>query len=230
MKLKYIMFSMLISLYGCMDFMEENMSDTEVTIIAPPHQATISSSTQTFWWEEVEGAIHYKIQMARPSFDDIQQLIIDSMSTDNKFDYPVSDLTPGNYEWRVRAQNESSQGSFVTKSFTVSSELDISDERVQLTDPEYGASFSSYEVDLSWESVMGAEWYIIQFDDDITDGFQSIEALEKITSQSNLGFTADDKYDQLYWRVRGENEISTSRYSEVRAFELDTETDEEEED
>ena len=116
---KYI-YSLFIvfSIVGCSDIIEvPDISNNAVTLVAPLNNATLNITTLTLSWDTVEDAENYKVQIARPDFENILQLETDSTLTGNSISV---DLEAGNtYQWRVRAQNSEYETSYSTYSFTL---------------------------------------------------------------------------------------------------------------
>src|SRR5688572_21362995 len=88
------------------DIIEPDISKENVVLLSPKNNDTTTVLTHLFWWNEVEDAINYNLQIVKPSFTTAQQLILDSNVNANKF--PVT-LQPGTYQWRVKAKNGSSE-------------------------------------------------------------------------------------------------------------------------
>src|SRR6185369_6148207 len=92
---------LLISFFlSCDDFIEKDISKKNVMILSPPDGYVTNSLTQTFWWQEIDGAEQYNLQVVRPNFSSVQQLVLDTTTSGNKFNYS---FLPGIYQWRIRA-------------------------------------------------------------------------------------------------------------------------------
>ena len=111
---KYI--TLFLALNSCSDVIEPSLIKEEVKLISPVNNDSSSIYTQTFWWEKVNNAINYNLQIVSPSFENVKVLILDSIITGNKF---TCTLQPGKYQWRLRAQNGSSQTAYKTQNFTI---------------------------------------------------------------------------------------------------------------
>src|SRR5688572_12340162 len=125
MKTKSILPLVLLGAFlsSCEDFFEPNLEKKDVVIIAPANGTVSSSFTQTFWWEELKGAEEYTLQIVKPTFSSVQQLILDTNVNGTKFYYT---LQPGVYQWRLRAINNSSETDFVTYNLEIDSTLNLS--------------------------------------------------------------------------------------------------------
>jgi hypothetical protein len=87
-----------------------------MTVIAPVDGAEVNTSTINFNWENLEGATSYNIQVAEPSFEQANQIILDTITGQTSFS---SEIPVGNYQWRIRGQNNSYQTSYSTQDLTV---------------------------------------------------------------------------------------------------------------
>lgn len=184
--------------------LETNISKSTITILAPSDTATITSSNVSFWWNTVDGALKYNIQIVKPSFTSVQSLLIDSNITTNKFKYT---LNPGAYQWRIRAINGSSNTAFFTRSFKVDSSLNLTTSAVQLSSPINGFTTSNFTVSLQWLALPAATTYNLE----VQKIGANIITKNGITAPIySYGFPS---YGSYQWRVSGENSNSNSQYS-----------------
>lgn len=95
----------------------QDITNSTVNLIAPANNITLTSTTFTLSWEAVENAENYQVQIARPDFENIIQLALDTTVIENSISVA---LEAGNsYQWRVRAQNSEYATSYVTYSLTI---------------------------------------------------------------------------------------------------------------
>lgn len=108
-------FSMLMS---CSDIIEvPDISNDTVTLVAPSDNATLDLTSLTLTWNIFEDAEKYQIQIAKPNFENILQLVKDSTLTGNSY---TVDLEPETtYQWRVRAINSGYSTQYTTYTFTL---------------------------------------------------------------------------------------------------------------
>lgn len=108
----------LLVLVSCSDIIEvPNISNDTVTLVAPSDHASLDMTTLTLSWNPVEDAESYQVQVARPDFEDILQLEIDSTLIGNSISV---ELEAGNsYQWRVRAKNSGYTTPYTTYSFSL---------------------------------------------------------------------------------------------------------------
>jgi hypothetical protein len=204
---------LLEALPSCSDFFETNLSKSSVTILAPANNYTASTYTQIFWWDVVKGAEKYNIQIVKPSFTNIQQLILDSSITKNQFSFT---LQPGVYQWRVAALNNSSTTPYVVYTITIDSSLNLSGQTLLLTSPVDNYYSNIFIQNFSWGSMPSASNYIFQM---CTSADVPIGSPQSATTTtSSYTFTAAGTYK---WRVFAQNSSSSSAYSE-RTITIDT--------
>ena len=208
MKKLLIIFLALVSfstLNSCKQVIgETNLAKSTVTILAPGNYDSLSSPNVTFWWNKVTGALKYNIQIVKPSFTNVQTLLIDSMVTTNKFTYPLS---PGSYQWRIEAINGSSNTAYFTQSFYLDSSLNLATSTVQLTSPINAYVTSNYTVALQWLPLTAASSYNLE----VQKSGSNIVTTSGITLLSySYVFPS---YGTYQWRVSAENSNSNSQPS-----------------
>lgn len=91
-----------LSLFGCKDFIEKNISEETPVLILPANNATINANPVHFKWEELEGATKYRIEIVSPEFANVQSFPLDSIVTGTNFFFG---LDSAQYEIRITAMN-----------------------------------------------------------------------------------------------------------------------------
>src|SRR5579863_6157518 len=89
-------------LSSCDDIIEPSISKGQVQLEAPVNQYTSTSYTINFWWDQLDHALSYHLQVVTPNFAAPGSLVLDTIVTSYKFTFTLS---PGNYQWRVMAEN-----------------------------------------------------------------------------------------------------------------------------
>ncbi len=210
-------FSLVITLFvvaSCEhDFIEDDLTGKTVTILAPSDNDTVSTATPLFWWNEISGALSYRIQIVYPDFSSPQQLLYDSAVASDRF-YPA--LVPGNsYYWRIRPENGSSEGDWIIRRLTIDSSVSLSSQSVIITLPATnGTATSSSTVLFTWNSISGATFYRVEIINS-TSG-STITA----TTSSVNNFTTTPSQGNYEFRVRAENSSSFTSWSS-RTFAVD---------
>lgn len=207
----------LLALSGCTEFIEPSIDDKKVVLLAPAAGIETTDYAQNFSWEEVEYALNYRLQLVTPNFNKTVKLVLDTVVSTTKFKYT---LDPGTYEWRVRAQNGSSQTDYTIAAFTVYP-TSISEQRVQMDGPASGTVTNQPAVTFKWLKLYGADQYQIQVDttgNDFAD--ESTLFLNKQTA--NLEFSTSFTKDKVYrWRLRALNGAVESKWSIAAAITYD---------
>src|SRR4051812_38377846 len=129
MKKIFLLVLLLISIVmiRCSDVIENDLSNSLVTVITPVNGYVSGSAALQIKWEAVPGASAYQLQVVKPSFDQIKTFVIDSSIAATSFTYTFK---PGNYQLRIRARNASSTGYYKTVSFSIDSSLDVTNQIV----------------------------------------------------------------------------------------------------
>jgi hypothetical protein len=209
-------YAMLFSVIGiaCSQIFEEDISDKQLNVIAPSNNVQTPYYNQVFWWDKLDGATQYRLQIVSPSFNNLQLLIIDSTTTSDKITYT---LRPGTYQWRIRAENFSYQTEYVTRELIVdTSSLNL--QYVSLLLPASSLSTRNPGIDFSWIPIFGASKYYIEIDD-INGNFTNVV---KKDSTSNSYYSYSLNTDGEYkWRVRATDGSVYTTWSDVRSIELD---------
>ncbi len=196
---------LLLSLNGCEDFIEKNISKKTVNILTPGDGYNSSDLTIDFWWDKLEGAEQYKLQIVQPSFLSIQKFILDTILSDNHF---AVSLISGQYEWRIKAINNGSETEYSYRTFSIDSIISLSSQTVILTSPLNGLESKNTTVVFKWDAVISASNYRFRLIDStslniIVDTLLTGNSISRILSES------------VYkWMVRAENATSSTLYSE----------------
>ena len=106
----------LVCFLSCEAVFLDDLSNDTVVVLAPLNNAQLDVGNNTFSWELLENAETYQIQIATPSFENANQIVLDSVTASRMI---VHDLISGTYEWRVKALNSEYETPFSTVNFTV---------------------------------------------------------------------------------------------------------------
>jgi hypothetical protein len=136
-----------VFLISCTDIFENDISDKTVLINAPRDSLRTTIATQTFWWDFVDGADFYNLQIVYPSFDYIERIILD---------------TTGNYEWRVNAFNSAYSTPYSLYTLIIDSTQDLSLQLVFLKSPPAGSASNYEKITFKWSNIYSANLYEIE--------------------------------------------------------------------
>ena len=197
------------------DFIEVDLSKTTVVLRAPSDNLQTSTFTHTFWWYEVEGATGYEIQVVSPSFANLATLLLDSNTISDQY---TLTLTPGSYEWQVRAYNGSSTTPFTTFTLGIDSSPDLASQFMVLTSPVNNWVTNQMTVTFKWDTLSNADDYRFEI---YTPDFNGTVEL---APQTETGDSTSHTFSQegiFQWRVRGQNDFSNTPYT-TYLLEIDT--------
>lgn len=208
--LSKIIIALAVVFIGCKEFIEPSIEKKNVVLLAPTSGAESSLYSQTFWWEEVKDALKYRLQVVTPDFDHTLRLVLDTLVDRNKFNYS---LDPGNYEWRVRAENGSSKTPYVKSAFVIYSSS-IKQQQVQLISPANNTVTNQESTIFKWLRMFGADKYRLQID---TNNFADEKQLFFDKTIPNQEFSISFTRDKLYqWRVKAQNDTAESKWSVIQ--------------
>jgi len=210
---KYLYSVCIILLFvSCSDIIEvQDITDEAVNLIAPADNAQVNITTLTLSWETVENAESYQVQIARPNFENILQLELDSTITENSISVNV--VAGNSYQWRVRAKNSDYSTPYTTYSFIAGDTevTDITNTTVNLIAPADNATLNMTTFTLSWEAIENVENYHVQI---ARPDFENIIQLELDTTVTENSISVQLEAGNSYeWRVRGQNSGYTTSYS-----------------
>jgi hypothetical protein len=213
----YSLIFIVITLISCDDIFEKNLEKESVSIIAPTNNFKTNIQTQSFWWEKLKGASNYHLQIVSPSYSSIHQLILDTIIEHNIFPFT---LLPGEYQWRIRANNNSSSTPYTTFSIQIDSTTNLSNQIVLLQSPLNGIYTNFLTNNYTWQSVFSATSYNIQIaSPDFSSSLNII--LDSTIINNNLNYTFNE--EGIYqWRVKAINSSSASLFSSTRTITSDT--------
>jgi hypothetical protein len=223
MQLKHLsngLFTLLLLtaiLSSCKEFIEPSISKRTVNLNAPADNYQSTSYNINFWWDGVDDALYYRLQVVSPKFDAIGNLVLDTLIRGTKF---LQTLDPGTYQWRVRAENGSTQTAYTDPRNLVILASSLTNQTVLLSAPANNASTTQSNVIFKWGTLYKATRYHLQID---TNSFADESALVKDQSTPGALFTFKLPKDQVYqWRVQAENDSSQSKWSAISQLSYDS--------
>jgi hypothetical protein len=202
-------------LLSCDDVFEDDLGKVSMNVLAPANNAINPNYVQTFWWDYVEEATHYQLQLVQPSFDSVLVLLFDTTVSTNKFQYTLS---PGSYEWRIRALNGSSNTNYVSRKFQVV-KSSISGQNMVTISPQNLLESNTNNFSFSWQTLFGASQYRLQIDTlNFVNEANLVYNNSTNLSSINYSFVNDGNYQ---WRVRAENDNLFSNWSTTNTLTID---------
>ena len=198
-------FLVLVILTGCNAFFETNITNQTVTLLAPTSGVKTEIATQTFLWEQIDGASDYRLQIASPSFDSIRVMVLDTIISTDKFSYV---LYPAVFEWRVRAENSVYQSSWALGKLQIYSTTDLTGQKVNLLSP--GTITNSNTVNFKWDILYNANHYTLVVYKDLWQGSAALNPT--VVDTTFLTSTLTD--GNYLWGVKAQNSTSETLYSQ----------------
>ena len=200
----FFIFILVITLFSCEEIlMEKDISQETVQLLAPANNAQFFSTGVTFTWESVANATGYKIQIAKPDFINTAQIILDTTITNTSY---IQQLPIGEYQWRVKAVNNSYSTTYSQRALYVVSTDDFQNNTVVLTSPSNNFITKTAQQSLSWESIIGATNYQLQISNS-----SNVLVLDQSTTNTTYNYTFPE--GSYLWKVRATNGTSYTLYS-----------------
>jgi hypothetical protein len=212
MKKLLIIISISLGLCGCKALIEENIRNSKVNVLFPKAGDSVNTYNVNFWWDNVADANTYEIQIVQGTFNSIQNFLVDSVVSTNKYNFI---LTPGNYQWRVRGLNNSTQTDFATQSFVVLRNDSLSAQTLILRYPPYNFSSNQTTQIFRWYPLSQASYYTFQLQTAAGGLIYSTDVF--VDSIVISGIQQGD----LQWKVRANNNNSSTPFFS-RALNIDT--------
>ncbi|MFA8301338.1 MAG: hypothetical protein ACEPOV_14310 [Hyphomicrobiales bacterium] len=155
---KYLLI-IIIQIASCKDFMEYPVGDNPPDILSPLDNFSSNKNKMTFKWEEVEEATKYRISIVSPSYNKIEDMICDTIIMNNHFELFINS---GKYEWRIRAENESSVSTYEYRSFEIMRNSDLTDLFINILTPQKNDTVNYCNIDFQWMKIETAEYYLFE--------------------------------------------------------------------
>jgi len=195
------------------DFIAKDIKNETVSIIAPADNLTTPNNSITFWWDELEGAEKYNLQIVKPDFNSIIQLIVDTTIMGNKLDQI---LAPGKYQWRIKGINGGGSTVYTTRTLTVDSTTNLTYGTVNSIAPS-GLLTNNTTITFSWTPLYAATYYEINI---LNSTGTPIHNQSNITA-TNYTYTFSPVSGSYKWQVKAYNAFTFSSYNPVKTFTID---------
>lgn len=209
----FIFYVLIILVHSsCTDIFEPSIEDEELTIIAPADSAGSQTYKVLFWWNPLDNALKYNLQIVSPSFNNIGKLVVDTMVATTKFSYT---LDPGTYQWRIRGENGSTRTAYVTRTLTVDT-TSLNGQVFTVNSP-VDSTYSQSAIMFKWPSIYGATSYTLEIDS-FPGNFSNPSEYVLNKSTPYLQYQHTFLNSGIYsWHVKATNSANEStQYSEQR--------------
>ncbi len=216
MKKTVIISLCLIALYACQkDFVVKDIKNKTITVNAPADNLVTSINSVTFWWEEVDGAEKYNVQVVKPNFTSVAQLIADTNVTSTKL---TLSLNPGIYQWRIKATNAGSSTAYQTYNLKVDSTTNLTNQVVVPISPLSGTVTASKTFNFLWNPLPSATSYSIEIS--LNNSVLNYSTTTNTTYAYTFTLASATTYTAS-WRVKALNSNSISQYNTPQTFTID---------
>lgn len=198
---------------ACDDYFDDDISDMTVTFVAPGDSISTPDTKISIWWQEIDEASKYHLQIVTPSFTSPVRRIVDTVLTNNYFE---TDLQPARYECRVRAENAAGTTGYSYRSFSIDSSIFLNNSKPVLIFPSQNAFISTPSVFFKWEPMVKADRYNVSLKKDSKSGDNIIEPFYTVIPAFDLSLKLSQPLDEAryVWIVYAENAVSSSISSE----------------
>lgn len=210
----FVLILLFAGFVSCESWFSTDISKKEVVILSPHDGILTNINTQLFWWESIEDASEYTLQIVSPDFDSIEYLVADTNLSGNKFE---SYLSPGEYEWRVKAINEAYETDYTYSKLWIDSSQNLGELTVFLQSPTDMAYISDTIVDFSWNELSAAEDY--RFEVHYENWDDNLVQPPLVTSETETSVSIEE--GTYAWGVQALNQSSSTPFT-TRAFVIDT--------
>lgn len=205
----------LFTLSSCSEIFEGDLKDDKLVVTFPTQDLVTVNTQIQFLWDELEEATSYHLQIATPSFSELQSIELDSSIVGKTFQ---TTLNPGKYEWRIYAQNAITQTKTVSGHIHIDSTADLSLSTVNLLSPSNHIYSNQLTQLFTWENMYNADTY--QFSMQHSNSDTSVNESNLTSESISINFAYDGGYT---WEVIGKNNISqTQSQPSSRQFVIDT--------
>jgi len=217
-----ILVSILAFTVSCVGTFEEDLADGTHTIeINSPKDSLLTNSFDvTFWWEEMFDAKQFHLQVVHPNFNAIEYFVLDTIISVESFTHTFEEK--GEYSWRLRAENNSSETPYFTQMFTIDNTTDLVEHELLIVSP--ATNFASNETSLlfKWVDIPVAQEYLFSVQKDNADGDYVVDPVLLYTNSYTLDNTnAEFDEGEYYWSVQARNDIPSETSEKTRTFIID---------
>ena len=198
---------------SCDGIFEKDLSTEQVNIILPQTNYQSTANNVSFKWNELKGVDNFRLQIVSVSFSNITEFTIDTLINNTTFDV---NLSPGNYEWRIRGENNSSNTEYsLPRTIEITATSDLSQQVINLYLPLNNSYINTTLPSYSWASLTSATDYdieiksgndfnlgtLVESSNSITNSFASSIALAE--GEYTWGVTANNSTSQSATQTAG---------------------------
>ncbi len=193
---------------SCTDIFEVDLQNKSVKLLTPQDSLFTTETNHEFLWEEVEGALQYRLQIVSPSWENLEKVVLDTLISNTEFNQI---LYPSIFTWQVKAINGSSETSYNKRTLQVDSIVTVLEDTVMLLTPyDSDTTIAGIQV-FNWESLYNSELFKFQLLD--TNNTPLVDVILAVDS-----FAYSLGQGRYKWQVQIFNQQGTGMMSELRTF------------
>jgi hypothetical protein len=212
-------------IYGCMalafvfvysckkDFIVKDITSATISINSPANNLVTTSNQVTFWWEPVDGAEKYKLQVVQPDFNSLTKILLDTSITSTKY---TLTLQPGTYQWRIKATNNGGSTAYQTYTLKVDTTSNLANQLVSDIGPQASSITGSTSITFSWNPLNSATTYEILI---LNSSGGTVK--DEVTANTSFSYTFPVVSAAYSWKVRAQNNFNISQYNAAYTFSID---------
>ncbi len=204
---------LLVAVSCTKDIIVKDIEGKTLAVNAPTDNLLTTSNQVTFWWEELDGAEKYNLQIVKPSFASVTKIIADTNLFVTKCNFI---LQPGVYQWRIRAVNNGGNTEFQTFNLKVDTTSNLSGQLISTILPATNFLTGNRRVDFSWNPLNSASHYQL-----ILLNTNNGVVKDTLTSNTSYIYTFPSTSASYLWKIRALNNSSVSQYNTPLSFTLD---------
>lgn len=217
-----IIISTILLLHSCLSFFEEELDNGKYRVeLQSPNDSLVSNSfTISFWWEKMKEAKRYKLQIVHPSFEHMEYTVVDTFVTENTFSYTFTEK--GEYAWRVRAENNTSETPYSSRMFTLDNTVNLAEQVLLIVSPKADFASNAYAIDFKWVSLPAAEDYLFSVQKENVEGEYIVEPVLLTSTKYTLDNGSVNFAEGTYfWTVQARNTLPSKTPEVTRSFMID---------
>ena len=98
---------------------DSTLNNQLINLVSPANGSAMNTSNVTFLWQELDAANHYRIQCATPDFSNSTFILFNDTTSSDSY---TASLPDGNYQWRIRAENDFDETAYSEQTLIIDTE------------------------------------------------------------------------------------------------------------
>lgn len=214
--MKKILLYLILSIHicSCNELIEPNIENENIKILSPRDSLISSDISQNFYWENSISNTSARIQIVNPNFNQIDLFIVDTLVSGNRFEI---NLSPNEYEWRIRLENSSYSSDYQYYKLIIDSSDNLNSQKLLITSPINNQIFTKTDsLYFDWRPIIGALQYEYKIEDNKNQNIQN-----GISLDTNIFLNSNIVQGNYTISIRGQNTFTNTTFSSLE-FTIDT--------